>query len=365
VATGNPLSYCPNFGAVTDRLRSLFERRALDRAFAVIDTPSQALEEFAARYQDGYTTYPNPQERLAFWDAYLSRRAEVFDDGVASAYLSEFDQGLYGGMVGGEVRYMAHPENGWVSSMVPPLLKDWSEFGSLVIHTESEAFRRYRLQLDLFVKGGAGRFGVSHMILIDSLNFVYELVGATNTYLALYEAPEMVRKAIEFAFRLNVLVQETFFNAGVLVQGGTCSNMVQWIPGRIVSESVDPFHMTSVDDFEAWGRGPVERILGHFDGGVTHIHGNGRHLLEAVSTIRGLKAIYLGDDVGFPRAFDVLPELRARAGDVPLVTSCGLDEFAKALDRHTLTGGVLYKVSGAPDAAAANRIMDKVRAYRV
>ena len=53
--------------------------------------------------------------------------------------------------------------------------------------------------------------------------------------------------------------------------GGTLSNFAQWIPGRIVSESVDPFHMTSVAYFETWGREPAERILSRFDGGVVRV----------------------------------------------------------------------------------------------
>ena len=201
-------------------------------------------------------------------------------------------------------------------------------------------------QLDAFAAAAAGRFGVSHFILIDSLNFVFELLGATNTYLSLLEQPDLVRRAVDFAFDLNVLVQDTFFERAGLLAGGTASNMVQWIAGRIVSESVDPFHMTSVDYFEAWGREPVERILSHYDGGVLHIHGNGRHLLEAVSSIRGLKAVYLGDDRGFSRAFDVLSQLQKRTGDVPLVVSADWHQFTEGLRRRTLPGGVLYQVAG-------------------
>ena len=63
-----------------------------------------------------------------------------------------------------------------------------------------------------------------------------------------------------------------------------------------------------------------------------HVHGNGRHLLEAVSTIRGLKAIFLGDDRGYPAAFDILPELRTRTGDVPLVVEVDLGRFTEQLD---------------------------------
>jgi len=358
------LAYKPNVDDVLKRLRSLYQRQAADRIFAKMDAPSAALEEFGRQYAEGYCDYPDPAARIAFWDRLLQERAAVEDDSVPAAYLSEMDQGLYGGLLGGNVQFMAHPDNGWISSMVAPLLDDWAQFDRLHFDRCHPWFERYLRQLDAFVEGSAGKFAVSHFILIDGLNFVFELVGATNTYLALDERPEIVRRAIDLAFELNVAVQETFFDHVPPLRGGTASNMVQWIPGRIVSESVDPFHMTSVDYFERWGREPVERILARFDGGVLHIHGNGRHLLEAVSTIQGLQAIFLGDDKGFSEAFEVLDQLQARTGDVPLVVQVDYDRFVEKLDAHQLPGGVLYKVSGVPDVDTANRCMKKVRSYQ-
>jgi hypothetical protein len=121
--------------------------------------------------------------------------------------------------------------------------------------------------------------------------------------------------------------------------------------------------MTSVDCFEQWGRGPVERILAAFDGGVVHIHANGRHLLPAISTLRGLKAVYLADDLHYPTAFSVLGELRHRLGDLPVVVKADFAEFLAGLDSHRQEGGVLYKVNGVPDVDTANRVMDRVRDY--
>jgi hypothetical protein len=118
--------------------------------------------------------------------------------------------------------------------------------------------------------------------------------------------------------------------------------------------------------FEKWGREPAERMLGTFDGGVIHLHGNGRHLLEAAVTIKGLRAICLLDDKGFPAAFDVIKELKGRIGDMPIVllfADCA--KFAERLDRHDLPGGVLYQVKKVPDADTANRLMEKVRSYRI
>ena len=327
--------------------------------------PSPALDGFQQRYGDGFCDYPDPAERIEFWDRLLKERTGVEDDSVPLVYLSEMDQGLYGGLLGGDVQFMTHAENGWISSMVAPLLDDWSGFDSLAFDRSHPWFQRYLKQLDTFVKAAAGKFGVSHFILIDGLNFAFELVGATETYLSLDERPEMVRRAIELAFDLNVAVQEAFFDRVGTFEGGTVSNMVEWMPGgRIVSESVDPFHMTRVDYFETWGREPIERIIGHFGGGVVHIHGNGRHLLEAVSTVKGLRAMFLGDDRGFPAAFDVLDELQNRTGDLPLVVQTDFNGFTEKLNAGALPGGVLYKVRGAPDIETANRCMERVRRYR-
>ncbi len=267
------LAYKPNLSAVLERLRRLYERRAPEEIFASFEIPNPALERFAARYPEPFCGYPEPEERIAFWRDALAIHAALEDDSVPCAYLSEFDQGLYGGLVGGDVRFVAHPENGWVSSMVPPLLKSWEDFERLPDPKSSPWLERYRRQMKVFVEGARGRFGVSHFIMIDSLNLVYELVGATETYIALIDVPEMVRRAVDFAYELNLLVQRMFFEHVPLLEGGTASNMAQWIPGRVVSESVDPFHMTSVRQFEQWGREPVERMFANFDGGVMHLHG--------------------------------------------------------------------------------------------
>jgi hypothetical protein len=359
------LAYKPNAPEITARLRDLYERRSGDRVFARMHVPSKALDRFRREHVSGPCDYPDPAERIAFWDGLLAEGAAVEDDAIPSAYLTEMDQGLYGGLVDGEVRFQCDTGNGWISSMVVPLWKDWSRFDSLRFDPGHPWFERYARQLDLFVARAKGRFGVSHFILIDALNFAFELVGATETYMSLETQPEVVRKAIDFAFTLNTAVQDHFFRRVSLVDGGTSSNMVSWVPGRIVSESIDPYHMTSVAYFERWGREPVERILGRYDGGVLHIHGNGRHLVEAACSIRGAKAIMMGDDKGFPAAFDIVDQLRARAGDMPLSVRAEFGAFVERLDRHELPGGILYEVQNVPEVESANRCMEKVRAYRV
>lgn len=359
-----PLAYCPHGDEVLGRLRRLFEERSQDVILAVMEVPSRALARFAERHPSGYCQAPDLDDRVRFWDDLLSEQAAVLDDSIPAAYLSEMDQGLYGALVGGDVRFLCDADTGWISSMVPPVLGDWSQFDRLTIRRDHPWFQRYLHQLEVFVTAARGRFGVSHFILISGLNFLFELVGGTQTYFDLSDHPDRVRHAIQLGFDLNVTVQEAFFEHVPLLEGGTCSNMAQWLPGRVVSESVDPFHMTSVDHFERWGRQNLERIFSRFDGGVLHLHGNGRHLLDAVATVRRLKAVYLLDDTGYRPAFEILAAAKERTGDLPLVVGADYASFQAALAAGRLPGGVLYRVRGVPDVAAANRCMDLVRACR-
>ncbi len=365
-----PLSYKPDGYFVLERLRRLYQDRDPSIILASMEIPSPVLRKMKVTHPAGFCEYPDPRQRARFWDARFREKIDVRDDSIPSAYLSEMDQGLYGGLVGGEVRFLSDPDMGWISSMCKPILNDWADFDQLApfdsTDQNNEWLARYVRQLDIFVEESRGKWGISHFILIDSLNFAYELRGATETYYGVIDHPETIKQVIDYAFDLNVKVQNILFERAPLLEGGTCSNFAGWIPGRIVSESIDPFHMTSVDYFEEWGREPAERVLAQFDGGVIHIHGNGRHLFRAASTIKGLKAILLGDDKGFPPAYQILGQVRRQVGDVPLIVfDVEYADFCRALKEQRLLGGVFYHVKNVPDVDSANRCMDRVREYKL
>jgi hypothetical protein len=365
------LAYKANAAEVLARLTRLVSRQARDQIFAAFILPSRAMADFQQRYSgDFMTEYPDPHERIAFWDRHLSERTRLEDDSIPAAYPSEFDQGLYGGLFGGDVRFLSMPHDGyvgsgWISSMVPPLLHDWSEFGRLAFDEEAVWCRRYKAQLRIMSEVARGRFGISHLIVIDSLNFVFELVGATNTYISMYETPDYVREAIAFAYDLNLRVHDAFFDIVGTLAGGTCSWVVPWLPGKIVCESLDPFHMTSLTDLERWGRAPLERFVSNYDGAVLHLHANGWYLLESACSLEGVKALLLVNEKDHPPATEIGFELRKRSGDMPLSMMAEYPDFLERLARHELPGGVFYYVTGAPDSDAANRCMEQVRAYRV
>ncbi|MEN8229188.1 MAG: hypothetical protein ABFS38_13600 [Bacteroidota bacterium] len=360
----NEIEYKKNSDSVIERLKPFYERKASDQIFANFKIHSETIDEFRANHMAGYTSYPDPLERAHFWESLLKEKILAEDDNIPSAYLSEFDQGLYGALIGGDIQFLRDPDKGWISSMVKPMYDNLESFQPGPFDNQHPWFQKYLRQLEIFSEVSENKFGISHFILIDSLNFVFELVGATKSYLSLFECPEKVQQVIDFALQLNIEVQKAFFENTPSYKNGTFSNMVQWIPGRIVSESVDPFHMTSVDDYEQWGKENIEKMFNQFDGGVLHLHSNGRHLLKAVSKLKDLKAIYMLDEKDNPLAFDLLPDLKAEAGDVPLVVKVDDQKFEDHLKRNALPGGVLYVVNSDKDVNGVNRLMEKVRKYR-
>ena len=151
-----PLKFCPDGWVRLERLRELYEKHPQDKIYARMEVHTEALQCFADRYGHGPTSCPELEERVAFWNALLAERMAIRDDSVPAAYLSELDQGVYGGIVGGKVRFMAHPENGWISSMVPPICHDWGDFEKLAIDPQGQWFQFHRRVLAVFRRGPKG-----------------------------------------------------------------------------------------------------------------------------------------------------------------------------------------------------------------
>ena len=362
--------YKKNLSETIDRLELLTNRDAQDRIFANFVTPTEVMRQFARDFKGQSPDYPNPQDRIEFWMSYLHERRDITDDGIPYVYPSEFDQGLYGGLLGGDVRFLCNTDpgyvsSGWICSMMPPMLNALSELETLTVQQDGMWMDRYRRLLKLYSEKAQHDFGISHLIVIDSFNFVYELIGASETYIAMYTEPELLHKAIDFGYELNCLVHDIFFEMAGLYYGGTCSWVMPWIPGRIICESVDPFHMVSVDDFVKWGLEPIHRIFSRYDGGVLHLHANGWHLLEEAAKIEGLRGILLVDEKDHTPAIEQIGELQKRAAGVPLTVMMEFDDFERRLRDHSLPGNIFYYVSNTPGVDVANRCADKVREYRV
>lgn len=201
-------------------------------------------------------------------------------------------------------------------------------------------YKRFTQQMNIFVNKTAGNFGVSNLIVLDGFNLIFDLIGATNTYLVALEKLGLVRKVIDFAYNLNVQVHNDFFKYVPLYYNVACSIEATWLSGRIITGSVDSFHMTSAEYFEEWGSEPIKKQFSNF--GIIHIHSNGRHLLEAVSKIKCLKAINFLNERDFHPAFSVLSKIKKITKFIPIVINVDMEDFQKGLKNHNLEGGGFY-----------------------
>ncbi|NQU09962.1 hypothetical protein HQ590_04165, partial [bacterium] len=139
-----PLSYCADSTAVLSRLRRFYEERPPDMILARLRVPSPFVAAYARGRSAGYVEYPDPVERARFWDGYLREQSVVHDDWVPNAYPSEMDQGLYGGLLGGQTQFLFDPNTGWISSMVAPILKDLAAAAGLRFTEDHPWWARYR-----------------------------------------------------------------------------------------------------------------------------------------------------------------------------------------------------------------------------
>jgi hypothetical protein len=250
--------------------------------------------------------------------------------------------------------------------MSVPFVTDVKELAALKFDTRNYWAEVLKKQLAFYADYAKDKFGISHFILIDGLNLLLELRGATNMYYDCLEAEEEVSQFILLARDINYWVQDTYFDIIGLYEGGTVSNMAQWIPGKIISESVDPFHMANPDFFLKWGVNYIEEIFSHYDGGVCHIHsGNGQHLVPRVSKLKGLKMIsFVDEEWNSFKAFQRLDEIHLERDTVSIGISMPCVIFEEKLKKHELPGNVFYTVTGVESGSVANRLMEKVRAYR-
>ncbi|MEI7884460.1 MAG: hypothetical protein WCI30_03820 [Clostridia bacterium] len=354
-----------NLEEALQRVTELFSESSNQKIYAKMQVISPTLREYALNHPEGATLYPDLGEREEFWRRLTAESNEILDDSIPSAYMSEFDEGLYGGLLGAEVRYLDNPEWGWVSSMCVPFVQKLEELADINFDKNCPLAQQYLQQLKYFVEASKGDYGISHFILIDGLNALLELRGATNMYYDCMDAPELVEQFFALTRELNYWVQDNFFEIVGLYRGGTCSNLCQWIPGKIVSESLDPFHMASVKFFEQWGRKQIEEIFAHYDGGSIHIHtGNGLHLVKPAATLKGLKMIaFIDENFNELKAYHQLQKIHQDRGNVPIFITIPYEEFVKMLTEKVLVGKAMYAVTNVPTVEIANKLMEKVKAY--
>lgn len=367
--------YKQNLKETITRLKDFWSGNAGDRILVQFMLHNQYLDEYLSsqrlpaneivyREGDPEGKFPSPETKFGYVDNQLRIRAGLDDDSVPVAYMHLFDQGIYGGLFGGRAIFNLQ---GRGSSMSEPVLDDWDSFSQLAFDKDHFWIRKFREHLEYYKERGKGKFGVGTLISIDTLNFVVELRGATKAYLDLYDSPDKVREAMEFALSVNIGVCRMQRDAVGLYENGSFMHPRYggWFPEDTCFLSVDAYSLCAPGTYSKMGLEYQQRFINSIGKGFMHTHGMGRHLLPEIVQLDGLVGIQLGDDGASERAIDSIDRIKKITGDIPLIVECEKQDLLAGMEDGSLPGGVMYTVvSGVETVDEANAIMKRVKEYR-
>ena len=278
-----------------------------------------------------------------------------------------FGEGISGAFFGGKVRFASSDVK--TESVCDPVITDWSQLDGLRFDAENVWVQRTVGVLRHLVEHSSGRFCLHPYCTIDGLNFAVVLRGATQAFMDVADREEPLRKLFDLGFETSVGLWDLHRSIvedhnKAIIQYDAYADLCPChaMPGL----SVDAYSLCAPEVYDRIGLEYTQKLIDTYGCGDLHIHSLGHHLIPGAGKLRGLSQLRLADDPRCDRGFDKLAWARARTGDTPLAVGCTLEEFARGLRAGSLPGGVAYSVQGPVDSVdEANRLMDRVRNYRV
>jgi hypothetical protein len=346
-------AYHPNLARTLERRRAFYERRTPDQVLACFTVQGHAPVQHLH-------FVPEFVQMCRSQVDYFEVRREMDDDWLPLAQ-THFGMGLFGGIFGSEVIWRPDDETSWSR----PPFDEWPhDLGKRL------RFDPHHPLVDLVLRTikyhreqSQGTFAVGVLETIDALNLVNVLRGGTQGFMDLYLHQEIVREVMELGVQWNIEWLEAQWETAGAFAGGWAS-LVDWFPWRTVWLSVDAYGCCKLETYVQTGREYAQRLIDHFGHGWQHLHADGIRLLPEIVKLRNLVGIQIGEDVGYPRPFEIVRALQEMVGTIPLQIGCTWTEFRDSLEAGTLAGSVEYHVSGAPSIEAANRIAARAREYR-
>ncbi|MHB9032592.1 MAG: uroporphyrinogen decarboxylase/cobalamine-independent methonine synthase family protein [Anaerolineae bacterium] len=372
------LSWKANAADTLARLRRFLTRGMQDGILATLPVaPDQAAtaaawQAFDARWgirnEDDDRPFPSNEEIYDRMLIGLAERSRVPDDSLPVLYSTlDLGEGMVSAMYASPIRYLHRRHQPAFSFSTPLLAGGYAAMNGLQFSLDGRWPRRLLEINRFFEEHAAGRFAQHPFLTLDALNFAVEMRGATRAYSDIYEFPRELAQLMELGLDFNIRVQEAQAALIPGFQGGSFVWLAGWAPfARAISLSVDAYVVCSVKTYEEFGFEYNRRLVEHFGHGMLHFHCNRADLAQAVAQIPGLELFQYGAGLpSGPADYSFLPAMRRAVGSIPLQVSYPLAEFLEALDARTLPPNVWYMVDhGSLTADEANRVMDRVRAYR-
>jgi hypothetical protein len=297
----------------------------------------------------------------------MAKRGAVQDDCLPVSYsILDAGESMIRGLFGKDMEFL-HRRHHSAFSLPEVLMPDYSALPDCRFSLDNPWTQRFLSVQEYFTERAGGLFAQHPCLTMDALHFACEMRGATQTYLDTYEHPDELRQLMEIALDFNVRFQEAQMDRSRGFRNSCFVWPGDWVAfPRAVSLSVDAYVVCSPECYARWGFEYQSRLVNHFGHGLMHFHCNHTDLAAVVANLPGLELFQFGGDPkDLKPEIERLSEIRVVVGDIPIRTTCSLDDFLSRMDAGTLPPNVWYDVTQSISVQQANQLMKKVRNHHV
>ncbi len=324
-----------NDPAKVERYRRFWNRAPTDRPLVGFSTMTWfPLDEFSASaawpQNAGLTPgMVHPEDFLDEHEAKL-REGEIMDDDMIRGACASQAVFWCCGTLGCTMRIL--PGNVVCEDRLLP----WEECLGMKVDLEHPWFRKYVEYTDALIRRAAGRFPVSHGMLMGPLDYAVALRGHEQIVFDMMEEPENAARLLREMGDVFLLFTKDIWRRIPTYLGGHYDAQYRlWAPGTTARMQEDAIAVMSPALYREFIQ-PVDRaIAANFEYPFIHLHATSMIVLDELLEIREIKAFEVNQDIGGPAFRDMLPYLRKiqRAG-MPLILrgELSVDEAKQAME---------------------------------
>ena len=309
----------------------------------------------------------DPQNRAALMEEYrrqINSRPKINDDYIPAVYpTAHLGESYCAAMLGADVSFYGMAN--YTCSGAKPLITCAKDLDRLVIDPDNYWIKFICDALEHFCGLAGGEMLIVPIIAMDALNLAVELMGSTEAYTAVYEAPELLHKIMEFGVEFMAYVYKIQdeiirpYNDKALGADSSAFG------GLLMS--VDAYTVCSPEIYKTMGLEYQQKLLEKVGCGYMHMHGFGLDtLLPLTAQLPAIKDYRLGRDL---KAQENLPVesitwMRETLGaDRQISVYVSQDEFIEGIKNRTLPFNARYSC-WTDNMETANKMVEMAKSYK-
>lgn len=356
------IEYKANFRQVLQRYQQLWDGQMGDRILARIQVRDGQVQRdaFMANVPDIEKMFV---DYLNYWET--SSRLE---DDTLPVISPSLGTGIEGGYFGSDVSY--NDATSWCNH-----IEDILENPEKIIYDPNNAsVNLIRNCTKYYKENNLDRCLVGPPNIDCPGDILYMLRGS-NIYTDFYENPEVLKYLFQTIAKGIIQFRDEMWDMLPLYEGGTFNGWMNWwVPQKTGLVGDDIFMSCSLDIYKEFGFPVQQEMANSYGKAWFHLHNLGLHLVPAIAEMENLICLELSEDPNVDlKGLDLLNTVRHQVPEELVVkVAVRPKEFVEALEAGTLPGNTIYDICEENyqdidywDVDYANRIMDKVRKYRI